>query len=1292
MDVLACGFRIGGLRSTWANSRACGTAGAGSLVSSRRTSIVVGAYMRPIVRYVLLFLVLCQAAGCGDSRSPTAPTALTPTQVVGNRAPSASGAIPAQTLAVNGVAATMDAAPYFVDPDGDTLTYAAVSSDAAVATASISGSTVMLTPVSLGTAVATVTATDPGGLTATQPITVTVGQVDVPEPPPLTNPDLVVASASVSNSGPAVGATFTLSATVRNDGDGESQATTLRYYRSTDATISPSDTSVGTHAVAVLGASGSGSASVDLTAPAAGTYSYGACVDAVAGESDTTNNCSTAVQVTVRAPGTVPGPPPVTTPDLVVASPTVSDDGPAAGAAFTLSATVRNDGDGESQATTLRYYRSSDATISASDTAVGTDAVSALGVSRNGSASVNLTAPAAGTYYYGACVDAVAGESDTTNNCSTAVQVTVRAPGTVPGPPPVTNPDLVVTSASVSNSGPAVGATFTLSATVRNDGDGESQATTLRYYRSTDATISISDTSVGTHAVAVLGASGSGSASVDLTAPAAGTYSYGACVDAVAGESDTTNNCSAAVQVTVRAPGTVPEPPPVTTPDLVVASPTVSDDGPAAGAAFTLSATVRNDGDGESQTTTLRYYRSADAAISASDTELGTDAMEALAASGSSAASVDLTAPSSPGTYYYGACVDAVAGESDTTNNCSTAVPVTVPEPERHADLVVVSPSVSDTGPVAGAALTLSATVRNDGDGGAAATTLRYYRSTDATITIRDTAEGTDAVVGLGASGSASESVELTAPSSPGTYYYGACVDAVTGESDTTNNCSTAVQVDVKEPPSDLEVGAPTVSDSSPVEGGSFTLSATVSNTGAGESAATTLRYYRSTDATISASDTEVGTDAVAVLAASGTSAESIALTAPSTPGAYYYGACVDAVTGESDTTNNCSTAAQVDVKEPPSDLEMGAPTVSDSSPVEGGSFTLSATVSNTGAGESAATTLRYYRSTDATISASDTEVGTDAVAVLAASGTSAESIALTAPSTAGAYYYGACVDTVTGESDTTNNCSTSVQVTVVEQQSQRYPDLTVGSTSLSASDRSDQVRRFEVILTGLYRAIPGETFNVSSTATNAGDGESAATTMRFYRSSDITITPADTLVGTAAVEALGASETARKTLSTTAPSTLGTYYYGACVDAVTDESDTTNNCSASVTLRVVPSDAPELLVQPPTASNNRPSAGATFTLSAYVRNLARVFEATSEATTLRWYSSTDATISASDTEIGTDAVPALGPRGRSLESVELTAPSAAGTHYYGACVDAVARESNTGNNCSRSVPIFVTE
>ena len=52
-----------------------------------------------------------------------------------------------------------------------------------------------------------------------------------------------------------------------------------------------------------------------------------------------------------------------------------ADDGtPDAGASFTLSATVRNRGDGLSAPTTLRYYRSSDSAISASDTPVGTDA------------------------------------------------------------------------------------------------------------------------------------------------------------------------------------------------------------------------------------------------------------------------------------------------------------------------------------------------------------------------------------------------------------------------------------------------------------------------------------------------------------------------------------------------------------------------------------------------------------------------------------------------------------------------------------------------------------------------------------------------------------------------------------------------------------------------------------------------------------------------------------------------------------------------------------------------------
>ena len=451
-------------------------------------------------------------------------------------------------------------------------------------------------------------------------------------------------------------------------------------------------------------------------------------------------------------------------------------------------------------------------------------------------------------------------------------------------------------------------------------------------------------------------------------------------------------------------------------PDLVVDAPTVSNSSPTAGASFTLSATVRNQGTGQSAATTLRWYLSTDATISASDTEVGAALVSTLAASRTSSESITLRAPSSAGAYYYGACVESVSGETDTENNCSLAVTVTVGAP----DLVVDAPTVSNSSPTAGASFTLSATVRNQGNGQSAATTLRFYRSTDATISGIDTEVGSHHMGVLPASGTSDHSSDLTAPSSAGTYYYGACVESVSGESDTGNNCSLAVTVTVGAP--DLVVDAPTVSNSSPTAGASFTLSATVRNQGTGPSAATTLRFYRSTNATITTQDTEVGTDAVGVLGASRTSAESIGLTAPSSAGTYYYGACVESVSGESDTGNNCSLAVTVTVGAP--DLVVDAPAVSTSRPTAGASFTLSATVRNQGNGQSAATTLRWYLSADATVSTSDTEVGAALVSTLAASRTRSESITLTAPASAGAYYYGACVESVSDESDTGNNCS----------------------------------------------------------------------------------------------------------------------------------------------------------------------------------------------------------------------------------------------------------------------------
>ena len=92
----------------------------------------------------------------------------------GNRAPIAAGTVPAQTVNVGGTV-TVDASSYFSDPDGDALTYTAASSDAGVASVSVSGSDVTVTGVAAGSATVTVSATDPGGLAASQAVSITVG-------------------------------------------------------------------------------------------------------------------------------------------------------------------------------------------------------------------------------------------------------------------------------------------------------------------------------------------------------------------------------------------------------------------------------------------------------------------------------------------------------------------------------------------------------------------------------------------------------------------------------------------------------------------------------------------------------------------------------------------------------------------------------------------------------------------------------------------------------------------------------------------------------------------------------------------------------------------------------------------------------------------------------------------------------------------------------------------------------------------------------------------------------------
>ena len=95
-----------------------------------------------------------------------------------NAAPEVAQPIPPQTLLAGAASDPLDLAPYFHDPDGDPLTYAALSADPEVATAAVTDRLFTLAGVAVGTVAVTVTARDPHDATASQTVTVTVTVAD----------------------------------------------------------------------------------------------------------------------------------------------------------------------------------------------------------------------------------------------------------------------------------------------------------------------------------------------------------------------------------------------------------------------------------------------------------------------------------------------------------------------------------------------------------------------------------------------------------------------------------------------------------------------------------------------------------------------------------------------------------------------------------------------------------------------------------------------------------------------------------------------------------------------------------------------------------------------------------------------------------------------------------------------------------------------------------------------------------------------------------------------------------
>ena len=218
-----------------------------------------------VIRALILFSITAGAAvgvaTCGGDGgtepTPVTPPTPPPPPPPANRAPTATGSIAAQTIPA-GESVTVDVAGNFTDPDGNTLSFSAASSDDAVATASVSGSDVTINGVAAGSATVTVTASDPGGLSATQSISVTVEAAN----------QAPVAEGTIDDQGMVVGdeATVDVSANF-SDPDGDDLTYTATSSDTTVATVSTEG------AMVTITAVGVGSDTITVTATDPGELS-----------------------------------------------------------------------------------------------------------------------------------------------------------------------------------------------------------------------------------------------------------------------------------------------------------------------------------------------------------------------------------------------------------------------------------------------------------------------------------------------------------------------------------------------------------------------------------------------------------------------------------------------------------------------------------------------------------------------------------------------------------------------------------------------------------------------------------------------------------------------------------------------------------------------------------------------------------------------------------------------------------------------------------------------------------
>ncbi|MFN6484393.1 MULTISPECIES: CARDB domain-containing protein [unclassified Nostoc] len=669
----------------------------------------------------------------------------------------------------------------------------------------------------------------------------------------------------------------------------------------------------------------------------------------------------------------------------------------AAGSTIQLSYEIENQGNASAGYSYTKFYLSQDLSLGSEDIFLGDDYVDNILSGYYRSESTTLTignSVAAGSYYlvYQADGYNYVAESNENNN---AVADVIN----------ITKPDLIVQNTSNPSSA-AAGSSIQLNYQIKNQGNASAVASNTKFYLSQDLNIGNEDVYLGYDYVSGIAAGSYSSESTTVNIGSnitAGNYylAYIADGDGNVAESNETNNGIAGV-ITIT---------PTQKSDLIVQN-TSAPSTASVGSTIQLSYQIKNQGVGGAVATTTKFYLSKDNAFSNDDVLLGSDGVNAIAAGATSSETASLIVNNAiaTGNYYllYQADGAGNAVESNETNNfASKAIAIT------QADLIIQN-AVSPSTTAVGSTIQLSYQVKNQGVGGAVATTTKFYISKDNAFSTDDVLLGSDGVNAIAAGATSSETASLIINNAiaAGNYYllYKADANGNIGESNETNNIvSKAIAINGPKP--DLIIQ--NISTPSLVDPGSLiTVNYQLANQGTASADSSTTKFYLSKDTTLSSDDTYLSYSRsyfFSGLGAGKYSSESYSLILSSniTFGNYYLLLQADS-NGEifESNENNNVTAKAITIAAP--DLLIQNPSAPASANI-GTTIQLSYQVKNQGNGTAGVNTTRFYLSKDTSLSSEDISVGSDIIGIsdIAPSAVISESSSLYLSSTItrGSYY-----------------------------------------------------------------------------------------------------------------------------------------------------------------------------------------------------------------------------------------------------------------------------------------------